>query len=122
VNEHDVDALDRALDLAADGGHAHLVPSRIVELVTLATEVAEAVTAPSLSAADRARLLARIERLAPSRGARPSRPLGVLVELRRHPVVAGAGGAVLTLAAAVAVSLLRERGERKSDGTAAQAA
>src|ERR1700716_1877395 len=122
MTQNDVDALDRALDRARAGRHEHLVPWRIAELVSLATEVAEAMASPSLSAGERARLLARVERLATRRVARPSRPLSILEGLRRHPIVAGAGGAVLTVAAAVAVALLRDRSDRDGPEAAASAA
>lgn len=114
MSERDVEQLDRALE----GQRDHLVPSRIVELMTLATEVAEALASPALSAVDRNRLLARVEEMAaPSNGR--SRQGRLFRGWRRHPALIGAGGAALTVAAAIVVAALRVRESTKPAASAA---
>jgi hypothetical protein len=90
----DAEVLDDLLDGRAAGD----LPERLLELAAVAAELASTLAAPSLSRAERARILARAELLAGRRG----RLLGALRWQRSHGplplVAAGAGGAAVTLA------------------------
>jgi hypothetical protein len=93
------------LDDLLDGRAGAELPERLLQLATIAAELAGALASPSLSRADRHRLLVRAQALSRRRThlfgvvPRPHRPSAPLV-------AAGAGGAAVTLAV-IGVALLR---------------
>jgi hypothetical protein len=109
----DPQLLHEVLERAQDGHRDHLVPARLLELVRLASEIAEALAAPSLDVAERQRLYMRALQLTGG-GANGHQRMRLTLELRRlgrnHQTLVGAAGALA--AAAVTVALLRGRSPR----------
>jgi hypothetical protein len=96
---------DAALfDTALDVGSVEALPQRLRELAALATQLAAALRASSLSAAERASIEARTQEILRRR--RRARLLGLGDARRRPAVVAGASGAVVGLVV-VGLALLR---------------
>lgn len=100
----DVTATDsELLDTLLDGKAASELPERLLHLASVAAELATALTAPMLTAAERERILARANAVAERR----SRLLGILPRPQgRVAVAAGAGGAAVTLVV-IGLALLR---------------
>ena len=91
------------LDALLDDRAAAQLPERLLELASVAAELAAALAAPVLAADDRERIRARARAIAERR----SRLLGILPRRQaRVAVAAGAGGAAVTLAV-IGLALLR---------------
>jgi hypothetical protein len=97
------------LDDLLDGRKGAELPERLLQLATVAAELAGALAYPSLSRAERQRVLVRAQVLSRRHRRllgvipRPHRPNGPLV------LAAGAGGAAVTLAF-IGLALLRRSG------------